>query len=64
MKNTLTEKDLNMLQQDSLQDNEVYFSNGIVKEDENGDIIYTEEAQDKFNDLYAKYSKIIESTIV
>jgi hypothetical protein len=31
-------------------------------EDENGCIVYTEEAQDIFNDLYDRYYAIIENT--
>ena len=30
-------------------------------EEENGDLIYTEEAQDIFNDLYDKYYSMIEN---
>lgn len=31
-------------------------------EDDDGDIYYTEEAQDIFNDLYDKYYSVIENT--
>lgn len=41
---------------------ELPFPDGIIKEMANGDIIYTEEAQEKFNTFYDEYLSIIEET--
>ena len=49
------------MQNEALENNidKLPFTNGIVKEDENGDVVYTEEAQEMFNVLYAKYETMI-----
>lgn len=60
----LADKKLNDLQQEELKNNNAYYPNGIVKENENGDVIYTEEAQDDFNQFYSEYSTIIEQSII
>ena len=42
------------------ESNFTYFPNGIVKEDENEIVIYTEEAQESFNHWYDYFYSIIE----
>lgn len=56
----LADKKLQEIQQEELKAKDcVSMPNGIVKEEPNGDVIYTEEAQDLFNDYYDQYWNLI-----
>ena len=43
---------------------EMVFPNGIQKTDENGDVYYTDEAQDIFNEFYDEYLNLIDSCTI
>jgi hypothetical protein len=43
---------------------EMVFPNGIQKTDANGDVYYTDEAQDIFNEFYDEYLNLIDSCTI